>query len=307
MANKKDQVIFIVGPTAVGKSAVAIELAKKINAEIISCDSMQVYKGMEIISSQPAPGSRKGVKHHLTGIAAPAKEYNVSAYRRNAIKKIKEIINRGKVPLFVGGTGLYISVVIDGIFNVKAQDPALRQRLYAQAKSYGSKFLHNRLLKVDPEAAQKIHPNDTRRIVRALEVFKVTGKPISMLQKQRRGITGKYDVRVFCLNTQRPRLYKMIGARTDKMFKQGLVKEAKRLLSGRLGKTAAAAIGIRELKGYFDGAYGLDEARRQIIRNTCLYSKRQLTWFRKDKRINWIETTAGVRPAKTAREIIGMM
>ncbi|MFA5157008.1 MAG: tRNA (adenosine(37)-N6)-dimethylallyltransferase MiaA [Candidatus Omnitrophota bacterium] len=295
---RKNRIIFLTGPTAVGKTEIAACLAKKINAEIISCDSMQVYKGLEIISSQPSANLRKKIPHHLIAIAAPSKEYNVSDYRRSAIKKIKEIIGRGRIPLFVGGTGLYMSIVVDGIFNVKAQDSRLRKQLYKEAKMHGSNFLHQRLAKIDPEAAQKIHPNDTRRIVRALEVFEVTGKPISLLQKQRKGITDKYDVKIFCLDMPRSRLYKRIEARVDKMFQQGLVAEVKKLLGRRLSKTAAAAIGIRELKGYFTGAYDLNEARRQIIRNTCLYSKRQLTWFRKDKRIKWIKV--GVKSGKSA-------
>jgi tRNA dimethylallyltransferase len=291
---QKDKIVFLVGPTAVGKTAAAAILAKKINAEVISCDSMQVYKGMEIISSQPPAAIRKKLPHHLIGIIRPAQEYNVSVYRRAALKKIKEVIRKGKVPLFVGGTGLYMSVVIDGIFDLKAADAGLRQRLYKEAENIGSHKLHNRLAKIDSEAAARIHPNDLRRIVRALEVFAVTGKPISLLQKQRKGITDQYDVKIFCLNMPRAKLHKRIVERVNKMFKQGLAAEVKRLLSRRLGKTASAAIGIKELKGYFDGAYGLDEARRQIIRNTCLYSKRQLTWFRKDKRIRWIKNGKSV-------------
>ncbi len=300
----KKKIIFLTGPTAAGKTEVAIKLAKKINAEIISCDSMQVYKGMEVVSSQPGVRLRKIIPHHLLGIVLPSKEYNAAAYRRDALKKIKQIMNKGKTPLFVGGTGLYMSVLIDGIFRVKAQDPLLRQGLYRQAEDYGSGFLYERLLKVDPTAAVKIHPNDTRRIVRALEVFEITGKPISLLQKQRKGIADKYDLRIFCLNMQRDKLYKRIEERVNRMFNRGLVDEVRRLFyRQRLGKTAAAAIGVRELKGYFDGAYDLNEAKRQMVRSTCLYAKRQLTWFRKDKRIKWIEIGDNEKPVTIAKRI----
>ena len=300
----KKKIIFLTGPTAAGKTEVAIKLARKINAEIISCDSMQVYKEMEVISSQPGVRLRKMIPHHLLGIVPPLKEYNVAAYRRDALKKIKQIMHKGKTPLFVGGTGLYMSVLIDGIFRVKAQDDLLRQRLYKEAEDSGSGFLFERLLKVDPAAASKIHPNDIRRIVRALEVFEITGKPISLLQKQRKGITDKYDVRIFCLNMQRDKLYKKIEERLDRMFDRGLVTEVKRLFHRqRLGKTAAAAIGVRELKGYFAGLCDLNEAKRQMVRNTCLYAKRQLTWFRKDKRIQWVQISAGESADAAAKRI----
>jgi tRNA dimethylallyltransferase len=244
----KQKIIFLTGPTAVGKSEVAVRLAKKINAEIVSCDSLQIYKGMEIVSSQPPAGLKKAIPHHLTGVLAASREYNVSTYRRNALKAVKEIIKKDRTPLFVGGTGLYISILVDGIFKAKAEDAALRQRLYKEAESHGSRSLYDRLLKVDAEAALKIHPNDTRRIVRALEVFEITGKPISLLQKQRKGITDKYDVRIFCLDMPRDELYKRIDKRVDGMFRLGLVSEVKQLLQGkRLGKTAAAAIGVRAL------------------------------------------------------------
>lgn len=300
----KQKVVFLVGPTAVGKSRTGICLAKKIKAEIISCDSMQVYKGMEIISSQPSLSERKEIPHHLIGIVPASKDYNVSVYRKKALLCMKEIIERGNIPLFVGGTGLYMSVVIDGIFNKKAEDLKLRQRLYAQASEYGNEVLYERLKSVDAAAAAKIHVNDLKRIVRALEVFVVTGKPISQLQKKRRGIFDKFDVRLFCLNMERSLLYEKIEERVEKMFQEGIVNEIKQLLKKKLGRTAQCAIGVRELKGYFNGEYDLEEAKRLIIRNTCLYSKRQITWFRKDKRIKWVEVSRRESQEKIAERIL---
>lgn len=299
----KEKIIFIVGPTATGKSETAFYLARKINGEIISCDSMQVYSRMPITSNQPPAALTKKIPHHLLSFVDPRKEYNVSRYRQDALKKIRAILKKKKAPVFAGGSGLYMSILVDGIFEVKAKDPALREKLYQQAARYGSNFLYEKLKKIDPPAAAKIHPHDTKRIVRALEVFKITGKPISVLQQQRKGLADKYDIKIFCLNLARAKLYQRIGRRTEKMFKRGLLKEARRLLKLKLSKTSVVAIGLKELKGYFDGSYDLAEAKAQITRNTCLYSKRQLTWFRKDKRIKWISIGERDTPKKIAQRI----
>lgn len=304
---KKPKVIFLVGPTAMGKSDIAVHLAKKIKGEIISCDSMQVYRRMNILTSKPSVSLRRKVAHHLIDILSAQKEYNVARYRQEAIGKVKEVVRRGRIPLFVGGTGLYLSCLIDGIFQAKAENKKIRQRLYRQAESKGSHYLYERLKKKDPRAASKIHPNDTRRIVRALEVFNVTGKPISQLQKERKGLADEYAIRIFGLNMDRPCLYKRIDARVDKMFRKGLLSEVKKLLKQKISKTASCAIGIKELKGYFDGEYNLEEAKRLMKRNSRLYAKRQLTWFRKDKRIEWIEVGEQERPKEVAKRILGMV
>jgi tRNA dimethylallyltransferase len=295
-----DRIIFLVGPTASGKTRVAVELAKKINAEIISCDSMQIYKGMDIITSKPLVLLRKKIKHHFIGILPPEKEYNVSRYRQQALRKIKEVIKRGKVPLFCGGTGLYVSILVDGIFKVKAQSPALRKKLYQELEKQGKDYLYKKLKRLDRQAAQKIHPNDIKRIIRALEVFEATGKPISGLQKEREGLSKDYAVKIFCLNMDRGALYKRIDSRVDKMFRAGLLREVRRLLKKKLSKTSRYAIGINELKGFIEGKYSLEEAKRLIKRNTRHYAKRQLTWFRKDKRIQWVNIQDNATPVKVA-------
>lgn len=303
----KNKVIFLVGPTAVGKTEIAVNLAKKINGEIISCDSMQVYKKMPIISAQPNPFIKKTVPYHLVDLVSPSKEYNVSLYRKSALRKIKTIINRDKTPIFAGGTGLYMTIMVDGIFNIKTEDKALRKRLYQEAEIYGSPYLHNKLKSADPQSAEKIHPNDTKRIIRALEVFEETGKSISFLQKQRRGITDEYDVKIFCLNMDRARLYKRISQRIDKMFKQGLIEEVKKLSKIKLSRTAAKAIGISEIKGYLAGEYSLEQAKQKMVRNTCLYAKRQLTWFRKDKRITWISVSDKDKVSDVVRKVLNCL
>jgi len=299
----KQKIIFIVGPTAVGKSEIAVRLAKKLKGEIISCDSMQVYRKMDILTSKPCQGLRDKIPHHLVDILPVNKEYDVSTYRKQALKNIKNIFKRGKLPIFVGGTGLYMTILIDGIFEAKVGDARIRNRLYKISALKGNRFIYNRLKKVDPEAAGKIHPNDKKRIIRALEVFESLGKPISLLQKQRRGLKDEHDISIFCLNMNRPALYKRIDQRVDRMFKQGMVNEVRGLLRLKLSKTASCAIGIRELKEYFDGACDLHEARCLIKHNTRHYAKRQLTWFRKDKRLKWINISDRSKPAAVAEKI----
>ena len=293
----KKRIIFIVGPTAAGKTEVAVKVAKEINAEIISCDSMQIYRGMDTLSCMPPTKLRKEVRHHLFGFLGPGKDYNVAKYRAQALRAIKEIEKRGKQPLFVGGTGHYMSVLIDGLFKAKAQNKDVRNKLYVLAERMGSSYMHRRLKQVDSLAAGRIHPHDTRRIIRALEVYQVSGRPISELQKERKGLSDKFDIKIFSLNMDRARLYKRIDLRVDKMFKQGLVAEVSRLLKTKLSKTASSAIGIPEVRGYLNGIYDLSRAKRLIQRNSRRFAKRQLTWFRKDKRIEWIIA----RPRDTAR------
>ena len=230
----------------------------------------------------------KKVKHHLIGTVALSKNYDASSFRRDALKKIDEIIRKGKVPIVVGGTGLYASVLINGIFEDGAKDTAIRNKLYKIADSKGCLYLHKCLNRIDPNSADKIHPNDLKRVVRALEVFKITGKPISLLQKGRKGLKGEYDVNVFCLNMPRAQLYKRIGRRVDKMFSKGLVSEVRALLKKRYSKTASFAIGIKEISGYLKGFYGKEKAREMMKMNTRRYAKRQLSWFRKDKDAVWV-------------------
>jgi len=300
---KKPDIVFLVGPTATGKTQAAIHLARKINAEIISCDSMLIYKGMDIISSKPDITLRKKIPHHLIDIIPPTQEYNVSRFFKEAGRKVKDILTKGKIPLFVGGTGLYISILINGIFKQVKVDKNIRLVLWKKAEKYGSGYLHKRLKKIDPRAALKIHPNDTKRIVRALEVFEVTGKPISLLQQQRSGLGKKYNLKLLALGINRGKLYEKINQRVDRMFRQGLVEEARNLLRLKLSRTASYAIGLRELKDYFQGLCSLEDAREKIKRNTRQYAKRQMTWFKKDKRIIWIKVRDQDSPKETAEKI----
>lgn len=292
MPKNKPQILFLIGPTAIGKSRLAVQLAAKINAEIISLDSMQIYRGLDILSSRPSRQMRKKIRHHLLDIVNPDQEFDAAEYRKLALKKIKEIQARGKIPLFAGGTGLYLNIIIDGIFKNVKKDEALREKLYAQAAKKGNAFLHNKLKKIDPVAASKIHPNDTKRIIRAIEVYQLTGKPISRLWKTRKGLdTKKYEINVFGLNKEREGLYRDINQRVEDMFSQGLVNEVQAVLAKNPSLTCRQAIGIKEIQGYFEGKYGLEYAKELIKKNTRNYAKRQLTWFRKDKRIIWLEAS----------------
>jgi len=299
----KKKIIFLIGPTGIGKSAAAVSLARKLKAEIISCDSMQVYRGMDVITSKALPPQRRQVEHHLLDMVKPNQEYNVARYRNEALAICDKLFKKGKIPLFVGGTGLYYSIIIDGLFPSAPEDKKIRVGLYKEAKAKGGGQLYKKLCKVDPAAAEKIHPNDTRRIIRALEVFMLTGRRISSLQKQRKGLGPEYEIKIFGLNTNRELLYKKINTRVEKMFTLGLIGEVKRLLKGKLSKTASCAIGIKELKGYFSGDYPLGEARRLIQQESRRYAKRQLTWFRKDKRIKWINVKDKETPQGIARRI----
>jgi len=242
---------------------------------------------MDIISSKPSLSQRKKVSHHLIDIVTPQKEFNASLYRRNALKAIKSILKKKKTPLFVGGTGLYATAVLDGIFKGPGQDREIRQGLYRQAEKKGRRYLYQRLKKIDPQSARKIHHNDLKRIIRALEVWIKTKKPISQWQKEQQGITQDYDIKIYCLNRPRKELHARINQRVEKMFKSGLVNEVRCLLKQGLSKTASCAIGVKEIKDYLQGRYSLDEAKDLIKRHTRQYAKRQLTWFRKDKRIKW--------------------
>ena len=293
----------MVGPTASGKSAVAVCLARKMNAEIISCDSMQIYRKMNIITCRPTKELISRVKHHLFGFVKPSEDYNAGSFRKDALAKADKIYKEGKIPLFVGGTGLYMSAIIDGLFASVPLDKRLRRRLEEEARLKGADYLYRKLTKVDPVAAARIHAHDARRIVRALEVFAKCGKPISVLQKQRKGLNDEYKIRIFALNLDRAKLYNRIDARVERMFDQGLEKEAKSLLKSHLSRTARYALGLPEIKGYLQGRYNLDEAKRLIKRNSRHYAKRQLTWFKKDKRVEWVKAKDTESPLTVATRI----
>jgi tRNA dimethylallyltransferase len=290
-------VYFLIGPTASGKTKLSIELAKKLNAEIISCDSMCVYKHMDILTSKPAPAERKKVPHHLIDIIPPAKEFSVADYRNMALNKIEEILSRRKTPLFVGGSGLYVKAVTDGLFPSAEKDLKFRKKQEALAKKYGKAYLYKKLKKIDPSRAEKIHPNDLRRVIRALEIYHTEKKRPSELKVNTEPL--KYDFKIFGLQLDRNQLYKNINDRVEDMFKKGIRDEVRRLSRKKLSMTARYALGYKEVLDYIKGKYSLEEAKQLLKKNTRHFAKRQLTWFRPDKRIEWVaaDGLAGCRIA----------
>ena len=284
------KVIFLVGPTGVGKTSISIKLAKKIKGEIICCDSMQIYKGMDVLTAQPSAKEFSSIPHHLFKIRKPSENFSVAQYRKLALKKIKEIHNKGKVPVFAGGTGLYVQALLDGLFYSPEKDLEFRRKLSMQAAKRGSADLYQRLKKVDPQAAGIIHKNDLRRIIRALEVFNLTGKTISELKKSSTGgIWAVYKIYIFCLfYKDRNLLYEKINKRVEEMFEKGLVTEVRRLSGLKLSVTAGQAIGIKHARDFIDGKYNMEYAEELLKQDTRRYAKRQLSWFRREKRAKWI-------------------
>ncbi len=284
------EVLFLIGPTASGKTKLSFELAKKLNAEIISCDSMCVYKGMDILTSKPSGLDRKKVRHHLVDIISPTGEFSVAEYRDLALDAIEDILKRGKRPLFVGGSGLYIRAVVDGLFSSNKKDARFRKKQEQLAKKYGNMYLYNKLKKIDAVTAKKIHPNNLRRVIRALEIYHTERERPSELKQKTEPL--KYGAKIFGLKIDREELYGSIDSRVNRMFEQGLVQEVKKLSKKKLSITAKAALGYKEVLLYLKGKSTLEEAREILKKNTRHFAKRQLTWFHADKRIQWLTQQA---------------
>lgn len=278
------QPIFLVGPTCVGKSGIAIGLALKIHAEIVSCDSMQVYKGMDIGTAKPSKEDQKIIPHHMISVVDLTEEYNVARYLEDANSAINDIKKRNKIPLIVGGTGLYYKALVDGLFIGPSGNSEVREKL----NNREVQSLYNELTKIDPTSANRIKSQDKRKIIRALEVYYLTGKPISEFQTQWNKKAGEYII--IGLNRNREDLYNRINLRVEKMFKDGLVSEVEKLKDKGLeqNKTARQALGYKEILEYLDGKHTLDHVKELIKQNTRHFAKRQLTWFRKDDRVSWI-------------------
>lgn len=279
-------------------------LAKKIKGEIISCDAMQVYKEISILSNKPTGAMREKILHHLIDAVSIRQDFDAAVFRRKALAAIRKIIAKNKTPVIAGGSGFYMTVLLDGIFQGVGASDRIRKKLEREEAKNGRGYLHEKLRKVDPPAALKIHPHDTKRIIRALEVFALTRKPISELQTKREGLWGKFDVRIFALNRDRSELYGMIDARVDAMLKEGAVSEVEGLIKRKWSKTAEAIIGVKEIKGFLNGQHDLGRARELIKRNTRRYAKRQLTWFRRDKRLQWMTIGKGDSPSLIVSKIV---
>ncbi len=299
MNSKK--IIFIVGPTAVGKSDVGLCLCQKMRGEIVSCDSMQVYKEVNIASNKPSRNDLSRVPHHLIDILSIGEEFDVAKYNELALASIEDIHNRDCIPVVVGGSGMYMQVLLDGIFQGGVKNESLRKDLKEQAHQYGEQFIYDKLKEEDAKAAEKIHPNDTRRVIRALEICLTEKIPISELQQQREGLWGKYDIDLFALDCEREDLYGKVNARVDKMAEEGLVEEIEKLQNARWSLTAKKIIGVQEMGSFLRKECSLDHAKEIMKLNTRRFAKRQLTWFRKEKRLQWLLVESGI----TSEEIVG--
>lgn len=278
----KPKVIAIVGPTASGKTSYAIELAKKIDSEIISADSRLVYKGFDIGTAKPTKTEQNGVPHHMIDIVEPEFEYSAGLYKTEAAKIIKEILSRGKTPIIAGGTGLYIDILLK---NYTLPQIEANHELRSELKKLSKEDLYEQLLKLDPQAGDIININDGKKIIRAIEIIKTSGKSL----KEARGIADEeYDIEWIGRNFDRETLYARINKRVDIMVESGLIDETQKLLS-KHGRTPnlVNTIGYREIIGYLDNKYSLEEALELLKKNTRNYAKRQLTWFRKNENITW--------------------
>ncbi|MDM5207374.1 tRNA (adenosine(37)-N6)-dimethylallyltransferase MiaA [Cytobacillus kochii] len=290
MTNQKEKIIILIGPTAVGKTKTSIELAKKYNGEIISGDSMQIYKGMDIGTAKITKEETEGISHHLIDIKEPDESFSTAEFQTIVREKITEISSKGKLPIIVGGTGLYIqSVLFDYQFSNAPSDDDFRYRLEERAKVEGNVCIHKELQVVDPVSAGKIHPNNIRRVIRALEVYHCTGKTMTEWQSKQE-LESVYNAAVIGLTMDRDLLYKRINQRIDMMMDNGLLEEVRGFCDkGLQNCQSMQAIGYKEFYPYFDGLITLDEAVDQLKQNSRRYAKRQLTWFRNKLDVSWID------------------
>ncbi|MEM9186670.1 MAG: tRNA (adenosine(37)-N6)-dimethylallyltransferase MiaA [Planctomycetota bacterium] len=283
----------LTGVTATGKSAIAVALAQRLDAEVLSLDSMAVYRGMNIGTATPTPEQQAAVPHHLINLIAPDEEFSVAQWLELAQAKIDEVRGRGKLPLFVGGTPLYLKCLLRGLFEGPQADWELRQEIQAELEAHGAEALHARLEQVDPVAASAIHRNDTRRILRALEVYRATGEPISHQQMEFEDARPAEECRVFVLQRDRPTQHRRIEQRVDAMIDGGLVEETQALVAdgNGLGRTARQAVGYQEVLDYLAGEHDLARAAERTKARTRRFAKRQGTWFRSLSECRFVELT----------------
>lgn len=290
--SEKIPVVAIVGPTASGKTALAVLLAKQYQGEIISADSMQIYQGLDRATAKPTVDEMQGIPHHLLSFLSKDVTYSVADYVQDASKVIQDVFHRGHLPIVTGGTGLYVRSLLDGIqFYQQNQEesPAVRLRLQQEAENFGGDFLHRRLSKIDPVTAAAVHPNNVGRVIRALEVYELTGIPLSQQKEKSRPLEKPYRSCCIGLNyADRQILYERIHLRVDRMLQEGLLDEVKEAIYSGVSPTQSQAIGYKELLPYFNERQPLENCIEQIKKSTRHYAKRQLTWFRREKDIQWI-------------------
>jgi len=288
----KTPLLIIAGPTASGKSASAVELALRMNGEVISADSMQVYRGMDIGSAKVTPEEMRGVPHHLIDCADPKENWNVVRFQKEARDAVKDVADRGKLPILCGGTGFYIQALLYDIdFTQMEENTPLRERLSAMAAEKGPEAVHALLAQKDPASAAAIHPNNIKRVIRALEFMEESGSSIAAHNTEQREKESAYNSVYFVLTMDRAKLYERIDRRVDIMMEQGLLQEVIRLRDMGIPRdsTAMQGIGYKQIYGHLEGEYDLEEAVRLIKRDTRHFAKRQLTWFRREKEVHWVD------------------
>ena len=288
----KKPLIVLTGPTAVGKTKLSIALAKAVNGEIISADSMQVYRYMDVGSAKITPDEMDGVPHHLVDVLDPTEDFNIVLFQQLAKKSMEEIYAKGRIPILVGGTGFYIQALTRDIdFTQSKQDDSYRQELETLAAEKGNTFLHDMLASVDPKSAEDIHENNVKRVIRALEFYKQNGTRISEHNEEQKEHVSPYNLAYFVLNAPRPLLYERIDARVDEMLKNGLVEEVKTLqrMGCHRGMVSMQGLGYKEILAWLEGEYPYDEAVRILKRDTRHFAKRQLTWFRREGEVTWVD------------------
>ena len=299
------RIIALVGPTAVGKSAIAVELAQSLGAEIVSCDSMQVYRQMPVLSQAPTRAQRAQVQHHLIDCVEPTHPFSVGEFRKMAVPVIDQILARGKRVLIVGGTGLYLRALTEGLCDAPPGDFKIREQLWSECQGVGSATLYDRLRGVDSAAAARIHPNDARRIIRALEVYALTGRPISSWWREASAELLQGQVMIVGLNRDRDELYRRINERLLHMvYELGVTNEVRQLLRLPISKTARQVHGLQDIERYLHEGCSLKEMMdtwQQRVRN---YAKRQFTWFRQTSSIQWVDIPAEERSWETNERIL---
>lgn len=288
----KKPLIVLTGPTAVGKTSLSIALARAVEGEIISADSMQVYKHMDIGSAKIKKEEMEGIPHYLIDVLEPDEEFHVVRFQEMAKEAMKEIYSKGKIPILTGGTGFYIQAVVKDIdFSQDTEKSSVRERLENLAQEKGGEYLHELLAQRDPESAEKIHPNNIKRVIRALEYYELTGEKISLHNEREGEKVSPYNTAYFVLNDHRERLYERIDRRVDQMLDEGLVEEVRRL--AQMGYTrdmvSMQGLGYKEILAYLEGEYSLEEAVYVLKRDTRHFAKRQLTWFRREKDVIWVK------------------
>lgn len=287
----KQPLIVLTGPTAVGKTSLSISLAKAVNGEIISADSMQVYKKMDIGSAKIRSEEMQGIPHYLVDVLEPEEEFHIVKFQQMAKKAMEDIYSRGKIPILVGGTGFYIQAVTKDIdFTEAQQENDYRKELEALAEEKGGEHLHEMLRKVDPVSADAIHAHNVKRVIRALEFYYQNGSPISAHNEEQKQHESPYNLAYFVLNMPRELLYERIDLRVDQMMKEGLLEEVSRLKKEgcHRGMVSMQGLGYKEILAYLDGEYPLEEAVRVLKRDTRHFAKRQLTWFRREQELTWV-------------------